>query len=78
MRFNINCVLSLFAALSLTLMTACSDDANPVGPKSEKPPDPFAQNARLGRGMNLGNALEAPKEGDWGVTLKSGDRKSVV
>ena len=29
----------------------------------------FAQNKRLGRGMNIGNALEAPNEGDWGVTL---------
>jgi len=33
-------------------------------------PDPFAQNARLGRGVNLGNALEAPREGEWGVTLE--------
>jgi len=32
--------------------------------------DPFAQNARLGRGVNLGNALEGPQEGDWGVTLQ--------
>ncbi|OHB48757.1 MAG: endoglucanase [Planctomycetes bacterium GWF2_41_51] len=32
--------------------------------------DPFAQNKRLGRGINFGNALEAPKEGEWGVTLK--------
>src|SRR5437660_11172198 len=24
----------------------------------------------LGRGINLGNALEAPHEGDWGVRLK--------
>src|SRR5579884_1193481 len=29
-----------------------------------------AANRRLGRGINLGNALEAPKEGEWGVTLK--------
>ncbi len=34
------------------------------------PVDPFTQNQRLGRGMNLGNALEAPNEGDWGVILK--------
>ncbi len=26
----------------------------------------------LGRGINLGNALEAPKEGAWGVTLQDG------
>ena len=31
--------------------------------------DAHAANRRLGRGMNLGNALEAPKEGEWGVTL---------
>ncbi|MFH0953304.1 MAG: glycoside hydrolase family 5 protein [Verrucomicrobiota bacterium] len=34
------------------------------------PPSAFEQNARLGRGINLGNALEAPTEGEWGVTLK--------
>jgi endoglucanase len=25
-------------------------------------------NRRLGRGVNLGNALEAPREGDWGAS----------
>lgn len=28
-------------------------------------------NERLGRGVNLGNALEAPSEGEWGVTLET-------
>lgn len=32
--------------------------------------DIFAANAKLGAGVNLGNALEAPAEGEWGVTLK--------
>jgi endoglucanase len=32
--------------------------------------DPFTQNACLGRGINLANALEAPAEGVWGVTLE--------
>ena len=27
-------------------------------------------NARLGRGLNLGNALEAPREGEWGLVLE--------
>jgi endoglucanase len=27
-------------------------------------------NTRLGRGVNFGNALEAPKEGEWGMTLQ--------
>jgi endoglucanase len=40
-------------------------------------PDPFEQNARLGKGMNFGNALESPNEGDWGVTLKAEYFKAV-
>ena len=34
--------------------------------------DPFFKQlkAGMGRGVNLGNALEAPNEGEWGVTLK--------
>jgi endoglucanase len=30
----------------------------------------FERNYRIGRAVNLGNALEAPNEGEWGVTLK--------
>jgi endoglucanase len=33
--------------------------------------DIFELNARLGRGVNFGNALEAPSEGAWGMTLES-------
>ena len=38
----------------------------------QKMADPFFEKmtARFGRGVNLGNALEAPHEGDWGVKLK--------
>lgn len=34
--------------------------------------DPFFRQLKpvFGRGVNLGNALEAPKEGEWGVVLK--------
>jgi len=32
--------------------------------------DIFAYNQRLGAGINMGNALEAPQEGDWGVTIQ--------
>jgi endoglucanase len=32
--------------------------------------DAFQANKRLGRGINLGNALDAPTEGSWGLTLK--------
>jgi endoglucanase len=33
-------------------------------------PEAFAAARALGRGVNLGNALEAPSEGAWGVTLR--------
>jgi endoglucanase len=33
-------------------------------------PSAFAVNKLIGRGINIGNALEAPVEGEWGVTLK--------
>jgi endoglucanase len=61
------------ASAALVLLVAgCSE--NPVAPENKNSPtglDAFAQNAKLGRGVNLGNALEAPNEGEWSVTLKS-------
>jgi endoglucanase len=32
--------------------------------------DPFAVNKLIGRGVNIGNSLEAPNEGDWDVVLQ--------
>jgi endoglucanase len=40
--------------------------------RAEAPADMRAANKKLGRGMNLGNALDAPKEGAWGVILQPG------
>jgi aryl-phospho-beta-D-glucosidase BglC (GH1 family) len=31
----------------------------------------FEQNRKIGRGVNIGNALEAPVEGEWGVTIEA-------
>ena len=51
-------------------------EKKPNTPEQEKftgisePLDPFEQNKLIGRSVNLGNALEAPTEGSWGVTLK--------
>jgi endoglucanase len=42
-----------------------------TGPGEPAQAETVAQfNHRLGSGINLGNALEAPKEGDWGVVLQ--------
>jgi endoglucanase len=32
--------------------------------------DPFKMNKMLGRGVNMGNALDAPSEGEWGFKLE--------
>jgi endoglucanase len=39
-------------------------------PNSKSKIDAFTMNKMLGRGVNLGNALEAPTEGAWGVVIK--------
>ncbi len=43
----------------------------PFNPPSNVVLDPFEQNKLLARSVNLGNALDAPNEGDWGVTLQA-------
>ncbi|MGH7491389.1 MAG: glycoside hydrolase family 5 protein [bacterium] len=72
MRHYTNRLVLIPAAALAFFATSCSQDSgNPLTPKDETPANAFTQNARLGRGMNLGNALEAPNEGEWGVTLQS-------
>jgi endoglucanase len=51
------CQLLLLAAASVSI----ADD--PVRDDAAK------WNARLGRGINMGNMLESPREGEWGVSL---------
>jgi endoglucanase len=51
---------------------------NPALRQESKPLDAIhAANKKLGRGINLGNALEAPKEGEWGVKLTSSYFKTI-
>jgi len=59
-------------ALSIITMTFLSAVVFPTMTTalSSSDGDAFANNRLLGRGVNLGNALEAPREGDWGVVLK--------
>lgn len=39
--------------------------------EAQDTPDAFTVNQALGRGVNLGNALEGPREGEWGLTLEA-------
>lgn len=65
----------LIVLLVLASISGCTRDKNPLqAQETFVPPrstlDPFVQNALLAKGVNLGNALEAPREGDWGVVLE--------
>ncbi len=58
----------LFIFLVLTNVAFCGENKN----ESSRPKDAFFRNSQIGRGVNLGNALEAPREGEWGVRLEEG------
>src|SRR4051812_17080744 len=67
--------------LTVCVVAACTALASAGAPSGKETPAPApggkspghvrAANKRLGRGINLGNALEAPREGAWGVTLRA-------
>lgn len=64
--------------LAAGLLAATAAGLTASGPLAAQPNagggsgDAFAASKRLGRGVNLGNALEAPREGEWGLTLEEG------
>ena len=63
----------LMAAVAATVSAADKSPSRQVNVSLEEiARDPFFQALPkwLGRGVNLGNALDAPKEGAWGVVLK--------
>jgi len=59
----------VFITLGVVLLAAgCVIAAEPNATSTK--PDPFKMNKMLGRGVCIGNALEAPTEGAWGVVIK--------
>ena len=60
----------LLAVTAGALLSGGSPAAQPKA--GEGTGDAFAGNRRLGHGVNLGNAFEAPREGEWGMTLEEG------
>lgn len=57
--FNLNMMKFFYSLIAVVFLSGCATS------------DPFLQNQKLGRGINLGNALDAPSEGEWGVTLQA-------
>ena len=52
--------------LGAAALAACSPEARSQAQRGDLIPPPFP----MRRGVNLGNALEAPNEGDWGYTIE--------
>lgn len=58
--------ISLLFSFSCTEKSVSPEDTS----STPEPVDAFEQNEKLGRGINFGNALEAPNEGEWGFTIR--------
>lgn len=58
------------ASAPLATSTPISATLAPSNTPTPAPPDAYAAVQALGRGVNMGNALEAPHEGEWGVFLQ--------
>jgi len=61
--------LMLVALVTLELIS-CMPGADLRAKRDRDARKAVQMNKLLGRGVNLGNALDAPNEGEWGVTLK--------
>jgi len=63
--------LRLIVGAGLLLLAAgCTVSEQRSGPTAASPAPTRVTRPGLGRGVNLGNALEAPREGEWGVMLR--------
>ena len=67
--------LSTFVTLVLAILvvlelTSCMPSAELKAKRAQDTRKAVQMNKLLGRGVNLGNALDAPSEGEWGVVLK--------
>lgn len=78
MLFNVSIMKQYFVLFTLLFSfsgIACSQpDRTPTNgystPEVYNFTDPFEVNESLGAGVNLGNALEAPNEGEWGMVIE--------
>ncbi len=70
------------ALLCLSLVLAIGACGEKNGTKNPPPEGDsliaWKRNAAIGRGINFGNALEAPVEGEWGLTIKESYIQAVA
>jgi endoglucanase len=60
----------VFITIAITVITGLDSVIAAEPNMQQAKTDPFKMNQLLGRGVNMGNALDAPEEGAWGFTLK--------
>lgn len=72
MKFLLTLIIS-----AIFLFIAGCDTMPPTYPETENAQS-FMQNKLLSKGINIGNALEAPNEGEWGVTIQSDYFKKIA
>jgi endoglucanase len=60
------CILTM---VFVTILAGCQDGKSAEYESINA--ETFNANARIGRGVNLGNALDGPREGAWGLYLQS-------
>lgn len=64
------CFLLLFPVILLSGWKSDDAIAFNAGKNDQDTLKAFIRNEAIGRGINFGNALEAPNEGEWGLTIK--------
>ena len=66
--------------IALMFISWCSPENIPVTVALKQTDNikAFDRNKNIGRGINFGNALEAPNEGDWGLVIKESYIQAVA
>lgn len=62
--------LTILSIVGILFLTACAGAARPGATPTPGFATAFETVRSLGRGVNMGNALEAPREGEWGMVIQ--------
>ncbi len=76
--FRLFVVLFLFLFCSKNSTDPQPVDRWPFDPPSTEPLDAFEMNRAIWRGLNMGNTLEAPREGEWGFMIQDEHLKIIA
>jgi Endoglucanase len=69
---------TLLVCLAISVVACCNTSREIPSTDKVDSLISFKRNAYIGRGINFGNALEAPNEGEWGLTIKKSYVQAVA